>query len=388
MALFLVLSPANMAEPVFAELSTSVKTGSARLVSAGLVSSGNSSASISSAGISSAGLSSAGTAGKLTGAAIRLHEELKALEKRSQEYVHAALIRELLAGYDLLRSIPEDAPWLVRVNQTTCTVTVYRLLQVPKEDVPFGRGYDTIVQDAAKEAREAVRKEKEEQRAEAEAARQNGERRNPKGEAGSRKASEQDTSSGQQADGTRTNGAQGDGTEETEEEPLREFRHIVLRQLKRTSAPDNKSIQNVTLKVPVYACPCSVGVDGRTPTGTYKVYSHLRWHELVGPTWGQWCCHFAPSYLFHSLPYDRPNDPNSLQKDVYNQIGTAASHGCVRLVAEDAKYIYDHIPNGGQVEIFYGTEADDPLGRPERPYIGEWEESYDPTDPEFRPEQK
>ena len=323
-ALLLVLSLINVAEPVFADELPSAKTGSA--------------------GISYVRIP---PAGKLIGLAASLREEQELTQKKEQEYIHAALIRELLSGYDLLRSIPEDAPWLVRVNQTTCTVTVYRLIQVPKEEVPFGRGFDTIVQEAVREAGEAVRKEKEEQKAEAEAA-----------------------------------------VEETKEEPLREFRHIVLRQLKQTSAPEDKSIRNVTLMVPVYACPCSVGVDGRTPTGTFKVYSHLRWHELVGPTWGQWCCHFAPSYLFHSLPYDRPNDPNTLQKDVYNQIGTAASHGCVRLVAIDAKYIYDHIPTGGQVEIFYGTEEDDPLGRPERPYIGEWEGSYDPTDPEFRPDQQ
>ena len=92
-----------------------------------------------------------------------------------------------------------------------------------------------------------------------------------------------------------------------------------------------------------------------------------------------------PSFLFHSLPYDRPNDPNSLQKDVYNLLGTAASHGCIRLAAVDAKYIYDHIPSGGKVEIFSGTAKDDPLGTPQRPFIGVWEGTYDPTDPEFRP---
>ena len=77
---------------------------------------------------------------------------------------------------------------------------------------------------------------------------------------------------------------------------------------------------------------------------------------------------------------------NSIEIDAYNKLGTAASHGCVRLAAIDAKYIYDHIPSGSKVEIFVGTQADDPLGVPERPYVGEWDKYYDPTDPEYQPE--
>ena len=145
------------------------------------------------------------------------------------------------------------------------------------------------------------------------------------------------------------------------------------------------SEEDQVVNIPIYACPCSVGENGKTPNGTYTIQDHLRWHELVGPTWGQWCSHFARAFLFHSLPYEKRNDPNSLQPDVYNKIGTAASHGCVRLTAVDAKYIFDNLPIGSKVEIFTGTKDDDPLGKPTRPYIGEWTETYDPTDPEFDP---
>ena len=305
-------------------------------------------------------------------------EEVNQLREKqeAQNYVHAALLREILSSYDIFCNIPEDAPWLVRVNQTTCTVTVYRLVQVPRDQVPFGKGFDTVVEEALEEAKRAAEQEKaEREKAEQEKAAQAAEQAQQTGESQENK-NQQNVD---RADGTQASDAQ-------EQTVLREFQHIVLRQFRQTKASEGKSIQNVTLMLPVYACPCSIGAEGKTPTGTFTVYSHLRWHELVGPTWGQWCCHFAPSFLFHSLPYDRPNDPNSLQKDVYNQLGTAASHGCVRLAAIDAKYIYDHIPSGGKVEIFYGTEADDPLGKPERPFVGEWEETYDPTDPEFRPE--
>ena len=277
-------------------------------------------------------------------------------EQQAQTYVRAALMKELLAGYDLLGNIPEDASWLVRVNQETNTVTVYRTFPVPREEIPFGEGYTNIIEDAMTEAREAAEREK-----------------------AAREAAAKEAEAAQDEEAQSEN--------DSEDHMLMEFEHVVLRQLRKTDAPEQENAQTVMLTLPVYSCPCSVGSEGRTPTGTFTVYDHLRWHELVGPTWGQWCCHFAPSYLFHSMPYDRPNDPNSLETDAYNLLGTAASHGCVRLAAVDAKYIYDHIPSGTKVEIFVGTKADDPLGVPERPYVGEWDKGYDPTDPEYRPEE-
>lgn len=280
-------------------------------------------------------------------------------EKREQSYIQTALLKELLAGYDLIKDVPEDAPWQIRVNQGTCTVTVYRVLQVPKEELPFEKGYDAIVEEARKEARQDAEQEAASKEAEGAAA---------------RSLAEAHTEDPEQEEGG-------------ERKFVGELKHVVLRELRRTDAPAESDSGTQTILLPVYACPCSVGEDGKTPGGTFTVYSHLRWHELVGPTWGQWCCHFAPSYLFHSLPYENPNDPNSLQEDVYNLLGQPASHGCVRLAAVDAKYIYDHIPNGSKVEIFTGDESEDPLGKPKRPYVGEWEKSYDPTDPEYQPDE-
>ena len=82
-------------------------------------------------------------------------------KKMKEQWVQTALARELLAGYDLLDHIPEDAPWLVRVNQGTCTVTVYRVLQVEKEKIPFYEGVDSIVKNAEEEAQEAAREREE-----------------------------------------------------------------------------------------------------------------------------------------------------------------------------------------------------------------------------------
>ena len=65
----------------------------------------------------------------------------------------------------------------------------------------------------------------------------------------------------------------------------------------------------------------------------------------------------------------------------YNQLGRAVSHGCIRLAAGDAKYLYDNCPVGTTVKIFYGKSKDDPLGKPMPKYVGSWNKNYDPTDP-------
>lgn len=132
---------------------------------------------------------------------------------------------------------------------------------------------------------------------------------------------------------------------------------------------------------PVKAFACSVGLGGATPDGTFSIKDHLRWHELMGPSWGQWCSHITSSILFHSIPYSAPNDKYSMSTRGYNLLGQPASHGCVRLAASSAKYIYDNVPIGTPVVIFHGSSKDDPLGKPMTPYVGSWTHTYDPTDP-------
>lgn len=146
----------------------------------------------------------------------------------------------------------------------------------------------------------------------------------------------------------------------------------------------NQSTCTVTVyrgSTPVKAFACSVGVDGKTPDGTFRIQDHLRWHELMGPSWGQWCSHITSDILFHSIPYNGNCDKYSMSSSAYNMLGRPASHGCIRLAAVNAKYIYDNVPIGTTVVIFHGSGADDPLGKPQTPYVGNWGHTYDPTDP-------
>lgn len=57
---------------------------------------------------------------------------------------------------------------------------------------------------------------------------------------------------------------------------------------------------------------------------------------------------FYGNYLFHSILYN-PGSKTSIQD---GRLGINASHGCVRLSLENAKWIYDNIPKGTKVYIY------------------------------------
>lgn len=131
----------------------------------------------------------------------------------------------------------------------------------------------------------------------------------------------------------------------------------------------------------VKAFVCSTAADGvSTPTGTFTLLDKLRWHELNGPSWGQYCSHITSDILFHSVPCSRYNDNHSLKADAYNRLGTSASGGCIRLTVKHAKFIYDNCPVGTKVTI------NDSVARPKgitietAPKIP-LTQNYDPTDP-------
>lgn len=102
---------------------------------------------------------------------------------------------------------------------------------------------------------------------------------------------------------------------------------------------------------------CSTGkIAGDTPSGTFKMQTQYRWHPLMGGVWGQWCSRITGSILFHSVPYRAPS-PSTLVTKYYNNLGSPASAGCVRLRAVDAKWIYDNCSPGTVVQIgnFYDS---------------------------------
>lgn len=133
--------------------------------------------------------------------------------------------------------------------------------------------------------------------------------------------------------------------------------------------------------IPVVAFACSVGLP-QTPTytGNYTVGAKYRWKTLMGPSWGQYATTVSgqPGVYFHSVAGANKTSYN-LSPVEYNKLGSAASHGCIRLNVRDAKWIYDNVPAGSSIYIYDSATAG-PLGKPATIKIPA-NQNWDPTDP-------
>ena len=56
---------------------------------------------------------------------------------------------------------------------------------------------------------------------------------------------------------------------------------------------------------------------------------------------------FMGNYLFHSIPF--AEDQETILDET---LGEPASHGCVRLDTEDAKWLYDNVLDGSKIIIY------------------------------------
>lgn len=134
--------------------------------------------------------------------------------------------------------------------------------------------------------------------------------------------------------------------------------------------------------IPVKAMACSCGIEaGSTPLGTFSTSDYYEWRLMVDDTYGQYAVRFVKRILFHSVPY-LSDAPDTLVAEEYNKLGEPASHGCVRLTASDAKWIYDNCEKGTTVIVYDDAENPGPLGKPatmklqeDHPY-----KMWDPTD--------
>lgn len=141
----------------------------------------------------------------------------------------------------------------------------------------------------------------------------------------------------------------------------------------------NKEENCVTVykgKKAIKAFICSTGAA--TPLGTHYLGKKWRWQELMGKVYGQYCSQIDGDVLFHSVPYNSI-DIYDLSVYMYNQLGTQASHGCVRLTTKDAKWIYDNCPSGTRV-VVYESPDPGPLGKPSAETLS-YDHTWDPTDP-------
>lgn len=89
---------------------------------------------------------------------------------------------------------------------------------------------------------------------------------------------------------------------------------------------------------------CSTGLNASPTTrGTFTISDRGTWFysERLNSGAAHWL-RFNGQYLFHSIPMDRHK--NII--DGEDIVGEKRSSGCVRLMPEDAKWLYDNIPGG------------------------------------------
>lgn len=113
----------------------------------------------------------------------------------------------------------------------------------------------------------------------------------------------------------------------------------------------NKTLNYVLISrdgEPYRAFICSVG--DTTPTGTFHTTDKYTWRALFGDVWGQYATRIVNNILFHSVPYLTAN-PDALETDEYNKLGSTASAGCVRMTVAGCKWIFDNCPRGMEVVI-------------------------------------
>lgn len=150
----------------------------------------------------------------------------------------------------------------------------------------------------------------------------------------------------------------------------------------------NRSFNTITIyekdkagkyTVPVKAMVCSVGTGERTIKGTFQTKAKYRWKHLMGDVFGQYSTRIVGGILFHSVYYYENGNPATLATKEFNKLGSAASHGCIRLTVADAKWIYDNCAVGTTVIVYDDAKNPGPLGKPETIKIPT-NIRWDPTD--------
>ena len=92
-------------------------------------------------------------------------------------------------------------------------------------------------------------------------------------------------------------------------------------------------------------------------------------------------------YLFHSVIYEAKS-MGALDSSAYMKLGSRASGGCIRLLAGDAKWIYDNVPAGCYVNIMTGVRDVKEYGAVTLPPLksGKWDPTNPhPDNPDFDP---
>ncbi|MBQ4266139.1 MAG: peptidoglycan-binding protein [Clostridia bacterium] len=126
----------------------------------------------------------------------------------------------------------------------------------------------------------------------------------------------------------------------------------VANQIVRAYTYDESGSYNVLVREMI----CSTGTSRNpTPLGTTIMpKKRARWGYF--PTWdshAQYLTRIDSANAFHSVLYTAA-DENTLSVQSFEDLGSPASHGCVRLYVSDAKWIYDNCEAGTIITVYEG----------------------------------
>lgn len=108
---------------------------------------------------------------------------------------------------------------------------------------------------------------------------------------------------------------------------------------------------------------CTIGADAkdtRTPTGSWRLnntrrrFGYFSKYDCYAQYWVQ----IVGGIYFHSILYTKPEEGYFTRTSFY-ALGTAASHGCIRMLVEDVRWIYYNCPPGTKVTVT-DKEAENP----------------------------
>lgn len=112
---------------------------------------------------------------------------------------------------------------------------------------------------------------------------------------------------------------------------------------------------------------CSTGKNDATPTGDFFLPRNRRSDERVEwyyfydfECWAKYATRVTGNILFHSLTYAVKRESSLSQKAV-REWGVPASHGCIRLLVEDARFIAQNCKAGTYCKIYKSGQRDNEL---------------------------
>lgn len=107
---------------------------------------------------------------------------------------------------------------------------------------------------------------------------------------------------------------------------------------------------------------CTTGTDETpTPAGTFKLnemrrrFGYFRKYDVYAQYW----TNVSGGIYFHSVLYPTPEEGN-ITRSSYRALGRQASHGCIRMLVEDARWLYYNCPSGTDGILKY-KEKDEAL---------------------------